>query len=95
MVKIVLKLTNGMMTEYIFPSLYISPAVDEWREDTGLLLSLRTPELGSFSSCGKKQLYYSYVKVLNSHWLMPETRGGLGFLLHTVPLKEGPVLTSY
>lgn len=60
--------------EYVFPSLYVSPAVCEWGEDTGLLLSLTTPELGSFSSCGEKYVYYSCVKVLNYHSLTNVTQ---------------------
>lgn len=43
----------------------------------------------SFSSCGKKQLYYISVKVLN-HCSLSDvlgTPGGLGLLLQTVPLK--------
>ena len=51
--------------EYGFPSLIISPAVGEWREASGMLLSLKTPALGEFISVGSKPLYQSCVKVLN------------------------------
>lgn len=51
--------------EYVFPSLIVSPAAEEWQEESGKLLSLKTLVLGSFSSCGEKQLYHSCVKVLN------------------------------
>ena len=51
--------------DYEFPSLTVSPAVGEWQEERGKLLSLKTPILGSFSSCGKKQLYQCCVKTLN------------------------------
>ena len=51
--------------KYICPSMIVSPAVGEWREESGRLFSLKTPVLGNFSSCGKKQLYQSCVKVLN------------------------------
>lgn len=54
---------------YIFPSLSVCPAAEEWREESGLLLTMQTPVLGVFSSCGKKQLYFSCVKVLNLHTL--------------------------
>ena len=62
--------------EYLFPSLIISPAADGWREESGLLLSFKTPVLGNFSSSGKKQLYVSCVKVLNLRSLagVKETR---------------------
>lgn len=52
-------------SEYVFPSLVVSPAVAEETEESGLLLSLRTPELELFDSCSGKQLYRSCVKVLN------------------------------
>ncbi|KAI4799908.1 hypothetical protein KUCAC02_016446, partial [Chaenocephalus aceratus] len=51
--------------DYEFPSLTVSPAVGEWQEERGKLLSLKTPILGSFSSCGKKQLYQCCVKTLH------------------------------
>lgn len=51
--------------EYVFPSLDVSPAVGQWREESGLLLNVRTPSLPTFSTCSSKQLYCSCVKVLN------------------------------
>ncbi|KAI4817850.1 hypothetical protein KUCAC02_011223 [Chaenocephalus aceratus] len=51
--------------DYEFPSLTVSAAVGEWQEERGKLLSLKTPILGSFSSCGKKQLYQCCVKTLH------------------------------
>lgn len=33
----------------MFPSLSASPAVEEWSEQSGLLLSMKTPALGTFS----------------------------------------------
>ena len=33
-----------------------SHVVGEWRKESGRLLSLKTPALGNFSSCGKKLL---------------------------------------
>ncbi|XP_047187624.1 uncharacterized protein LOC118302095 [Scophthalmus maximus] len=50
---------------YVFPSLSVSPTVEGWSERSGLLLSMKTPALGTFGSCGGKQLYSSCVKVLN------------------------------
>ncbi|XP_035981009.1 B-cell receptor CD22 [Fundulus heteroclitus] len=50
---------------YIFPSLSVCPAAEDWQEESGFLLTMKTPVLGTFSSCGKKQLYYNCVKVLN------------------------------
>ena len=51
--------------EYVFPSLNVSSSVEGWREESGKLLSLKTPVLGNFSTCGKKQLYHGCVKILN------------------------------
>ena len=51
--------------EYGFPILKVSPAVGEWREENGRLLTLRTPALGTFNTCAGKKLYHSCVKVLN------------------------------
>ena len=51
--------------EYVFPPLSVSPEVGEWREERGLVLTLKAPALGTFSSCSSKQLYSSCVKVLN------------------------------
>uniref|UniRef100_A0A669D6D2 Reverse transcriptase domain-containing protein n=1 Tax=Oreochromis niloticus TaxID=8128 RepID=A0A669D6D2_ORENI len=52
-------------SEYVFPSLMVSPVFEEQPKGSGMLLSLGTPVLNSFSSCGKKQLYLCCVKVLN------------------------------
>ncbi|XP_061576521.1 potassium channel subfamily K member 13 [Cololabis saira] len=64
---------------YEFPSLSVSPAAVEWQEESGHLLSLATPVLGSFSACGKKQLYHISVKVLNIRSLaeVKESRWGV------------------
>ena len=51
--------------EYQFPTLNVSPAVGEWREESGRLLTIRTPALGPFNTSAGKQLYCSCVKVLN------------------------------
>ncbi|XP_053302333.1 free fatty acid receptor 2-like [Pleuronectes platessa] len=51
--------------EYRFPILNVSPAVRQWREESGRLLTLRTPALGTFNTSAGKQLYCSCVKVLN------------------------------
>ncbi|KAF3856906.1 hypothetical protein F7725_017629 [Dissostichus mawsoni] len=51
--------------DYVFPALSVGPAVGEWREEDGLLLSLGTLTPGKFSSCNGKKLYLSCVKVLN------------------------------
>ena len=45
--------------KYICPSMIVSPAVGQWREESGRLLSLKTPVLDNFSSCGKKLLSQS------------------------------------
>jgi len=50
---------------YIFPSIIVSAAVEDWVEDESCLLSLRTPVLESFESAGKKSLYLICVKVSN------------------------------
>ena len=42
--------------DYSFPILNKSPAVGEWREESGRLLTLRTPALGTFNTSGGKQL---------------------------------------
>ena len=39
--------------------------VGEWREERGLVLTLKAPALGTFSTCPSKQLYSSCVKLLN------------------------------
>ena len=49
--------------EYVFPPLTVSPAVGEWQERGGSLLSFKTPELGLFETLNKKAVYYSCVKV--------------------------------
>lgn len=51
--------------EYSLPSLSITPAVGEWQEGEGQLLSLQTPCLNSFEVVGKKAVYEVCVKVLN------------------------------
>ncbi|KAJ3599425.1 hypothetical protein NHX12_033388 [Muraenolepis orangiensis] len=51
--------------DYSFPSLEVSPAVGDWHEGAGQLLTLRTPHLGTFQACGKKETYNLCVKVLN------------------------------
>ncbi|KAJ3582744.1 hypothetical protein NHX12_000281 [Muraenolepis orangiensis] len=51
--------------DYVFPALSVGPAVGEWREEDGLLLSLWTLTPGEFCSCSGKKLYLSCVKVLN------------------------------
>ncbi|KAJ3583936.1 hypothetical protein NHX12_015433 [Muraenolepis orangiensis] len=51
--------------EYVFPALSVGPAVGEWREEDGLLLSLGTLTPGEFSSCSGRRLYLSCLKVLN------------------------------
>ncbi|TKS66148.1 putative 149 kDa protein ORF 2 [Collichthys lucidus] len=51
--------------EYSFPSLSITPAVGEWQEGGGQLLSFSTPHLDKFQDAGKKEVYQSCVKVLN------------------------------
>ena len=40
--------------EYSFPSLLITPAVGEWQEGGGQLLSFATPHLDTFKDAGKK-----------------------------------------
>ncbi|KAJ3586493.1 hypothetical protein NHX12_012891, partial [Muraenolepis orangiensis] len=51
--------------DYSFPSLEVTPAVGDWHEGAGQLLTLRTPHLGTFQACGKKETYNLCVKVLN------------------------------
>ena len=51
--------------EYLFPSLTVSPAVDQWQDEEDILLSFRTPELGDFETLGKKAAYHLCVKVSN------------------------------
>ncbi|KAJ3605708.1 hypothetical protein NHX12_027752 [Muraenolepis orangiensis] len=51
--------------DYSFPSLQVTPAVGDWHEGAGQLLTLRTPHLGTFQACGKKETYNLCVKVLN------------------------------
>ncbi|KAJ3586247.1 hypothetical protein NHX12_012647 [Muraenolepis orangiensis] len=51
--------------DYSFPSLEVTPAVGDWHEGAGQLLTLRTPHLGTFQTCGKKETYNLCVKVLN------------------------------
>ena len=41
----------------------VSPAGEDWEEERGLLLTLRTPELGKFSGIAGKTLYRACVKV--------------------------------
>ncbi|KAF1375259.1 hypothetical protein PFLUV_G00237720 [Perca fluviatilis] len=55
--------------EYSFPSLTITPSVGEWQEEAGQLLSFSTPQLGKFQDAGKKELYYTCIKVLNIRFL--------------------------
>ncbi|KAJ3583797.1 hypothetical protein NHX12_015584, partial [Muraenolepis orangiensis] len=43
----------------------VTPAVGDWHEGAGQLLTLRTPHLGTFQACGKKETYNLCVKVLN------------------------------
>ncbi|KAJ3614016.1 hypothetical protein NHX12_017593, partial [Muraenolepis orangiensis] len=52
-------------SDYSFPSLEVTPAVGDWHEGAGQLLTLRTPHLGTFQACGKKETYNLCVKVLN------------------------------
>lgn len=49
--------------EYSFPSLLITPAVGEWQEGEGKLLSFTTPHLNTFKDAGKKAIYHLCVKV--------------------------------
>lgn len=51
--------------EYLFPSLTVSPAVDQWQDEEDFLLSFRTPELGDLETLGKKAAYHLCVKVSN------------------------------
>lgn len=62
--------------EYSFPSLLITPAVGEWQEGEGQLLSFETPHLDKFQAVGKKALYHISVKTLNVQSLagMEESR---------------------
>ena len=61
-------LVNTMFSSSTFRTKFVEagiiklgqPAVGEWREEWK-----KTPVLGNFSSCGKKLLYQSCVKVLN------------------------------
>ncbi|TDG95854.1 hypothetical protein EPR50_G00244570 [Perca flavescens] len=55
--------------EYSFPSLTITPSVGGWQEEAGQLLSFSTPQLGKFQDAGKKELYYTCIKVLNIRFL--------------------------
>uniref|UniRef100_A0A1A8AE93 Reverse transcriptase zinc-binding domain-containing protein n=1 Tax=Nothobranchius furzeri TaxID=105023 RepID=A0A1A8AE93_NOTFU len=57
-------------SEYVFPSLEVKAAGEGWQEESGLLLNPNTPVLGSFQSCGKKQLYQTCVKVINRRSLL-------------------------
>ncbi|KAJ3596708.1 hypothetical protein NHX12_003112 [Muraenolepis orangiensis] len=43
----------------------VTPAVGDWHEGAGQLLTLRTPHLGTFQACGKKETYNLCLKVLN------------------------------
>ncbi|KAJ3590378.1 hypothetical protein NHX12_008329 [Muraenolepis orangiensis] len=43
--------------DYSFPSLQVTPVVGDWHEGAGQLLTLRTPHLGTFQACGKKETY--------------------------------------
>ncbi|MCI4376030.1 hypothetical protein PGIGA_G00183470 [Pangasianodon gigas] len=54
---------------YDFPTLLVSAAVEEWRENERLLLSFTTPELGTFELAGKKALYTLCVKVCHARSL--------------------------
>ncbi|KAJ3612977.1 hypothetical protein NHX12_019234 [Muraenolepis orangiensis] len=51
--------------DYSFPSLQVTPAVRDWHEGAGHLLTMRTPHPGTFQACGKKETYHLCVKVLN------------------------------
>ncbi|KAJ3595663.1 hypothetical protein NHX12_004966, partial [Muraenolepis orangiensis] len=52
--------------DYSFPSLQVTPAVGDWYEGAGQLLTLRTPHLGMFQACGKKETYNMCIK--ESRW---------------------------
>ncbi len=56
-------------SEYSFPSLLITPAVGEWQEGGGQLLSFTTLHLDKLKDVGKKTIYQACVKVLNLHSL--------------------------
>ncbi|KAL7389733.1 hypothetical protein ABVT39_008789 [Epinephelus coioides] len=56
--------------EHSFPSLSVGPAVGEWQEGAGQLLSLKTPNLDKFQDAGRRAIYQLCVKVLNV-WLAP------------------------
>lgn len=49
--------------EYVFPSLNVVPAVGEWQDEEGSLLSLSNLELGEFEHIGNKDIYHTCIKV--------------------------------
>uniref|UniRef100_A0A671WHQ0 Reverse transcriptase domain-containing protein n=1 Tax=Sparus aurata TaxID=8175 RepID=A0A671WHQ0_SPAAU len=52
-------------SEYGFPSVSVTPALGEWQQGGGQLLSSKTPHLDKFQDAGTKDLYQACVKVLN------------------------------
>jgi len=55
--------------DYVFPSLTVRAAVENWEEDDRCLLTFKTPVLDCFESTGKKALYLTCLKVSNANIL--------------------------
>lgn len=55
--------------DYIFPSLIVGAALENWEEDDHFLLTFKIPVLDCFESNGKKVLYLTCVKVSNGNLL--------------------------